>query len=311
MTSTAPEPPRTPRGPAITADRRLLVVHAHPDDESLGTGVTMARYVAEGAHVTLVTCTLGEEGEVLVPDLAHLAADRDDALGPHRAGELADAMGILGVTDQRQLGGPGRYRDSGMAGLPTNDAPGSFWRADLLEAASELVSVIREVRPQVAVTYDDFGAYGHPDHVQAHRVTTYAVALAAAPSFRPDLGAAWEVAKVYWTALSRQDMADGIRALQASDESGRFETMDPDNLQIGVDSSLITTRVEGVEHLPAKLAALRAFPTQIEVDGFFFALSDHVGERAFGVESYRLVHGVAAPGPDGVEDDLFAGLGPA
>ena len=116
--------------------RRLLLVHAHPDDESINNGATMAKYAAEGAHVTLVTCTLGEEGEVIPPDLAHLAPDRDDALGPHRIGELAAAMTELGVTDHRFLGGPGRYRDSGMMGLPQNDRPGGFWRADVDEAAA-------------------------------------------------------------------------------------------------------------------------------------------------------------------------------
>ena len=108
---------------ALDSRRRLLLVHAHPDDETIGNGATMARYVAEGVHVTLVTCTLGEEGEVLVPELAHLAADQDDQLGQHRIGELATAMEALGVNDHRFLGGPGRYRDSGMMGLPTNDRP--------------------------------------------------------------------------------------------------------------------------------------------------------------------------------------------
>ena len=192
-----------------SADRRLLLVHAHPDDESLNNGVTMAKYVAEGAHVTLVTCTLGEMGEILVPELEHLAADRDDALGEHRAGELADAMAQLGVTDHRLLGGPGRFRDSGMkwdenghatAADEIND--NAFWNADLREAADELVAIIREVRPQVLVTYDDFGNYGHPDHVQAHRVAHYGADLAAARSYRPDLGEAWDVAKIYWVAMS-------------------------------------------------------------------------------------------------------------
>ena len=109
----------------------------------------MARYVAEGAHVTLLTCTRGEEGEVLVPELEHLAAARDDELGPHREGELAAAMAVLGVTDHRFLGGAGRWRDSGMMGRRRNDRPDCFWRADLLEAATELVAVVREVRPQV------------------------------------------------------------------------------------------------------------------------------------------------------------------
>jgi len=114
---------------ALDSPRRLLLVHAHPDDETIGNGVTMARYVQEGAHVCLVTCTLGEEGEVLVPELAHLAADREDGLGWHRVGELAAAMEALGVTDHRFLGGAGTYRDSGMMGLPTNDRENAFWRA--------------------------------------------------------------------------------------------------------------------------------------------------------------------------------------
>src|SRR3954447_15075941 len=139
------------------ADRRLVLVHAHPDDETLDSGATMARYVADGVHVTLVTATLGEEGEILVPELAHLAADKEDGLGAHRITELADAMKILGVTDHRFLGGPGRYRDSGMMGAPTNANPLCFWQADLDTAATDLVAVLREVRPQVLVTYDDRG----------------------------------------------------------------------------------------------------------------------------------------------------------
>src|SRR5690606_4858410 len=118
--------------------------HAHPDDESIGNGATMAKYAAEGAHVTLVTCTRGEEGEILVPELEHLAADKTDRLGEHRETELAAAMAELGVTDYRWLGGAGRYRDSGMIGTPANERPECFWRADLVEAADLLVPVIRE-----------------------------------------------------------------------------------------------------------------------------------------------------------------------
>src|SRR3954449_13285606 len=145
--------------------RRLLLVHAHPDDETIGTGATMAKYAAENALVTLVTCTLGEEGEVLVPELEHLAADRDDGLGQHRIGELAAACEALGVSDHRFLGGPGRWRDSGMMGTPANERPDGLSRGDLDEATLELVRVFREVRPQVVVTYDENGAYGHPDHI--------------------------------------------------------------------------------------------------------------------------------------------------
>jgi len=159
-------------------DRRLLLVHAHPDDESIATGATMAKYAAEGALVTLVTCTLGEEGEIIPPSLAHLAAGQEDRLGEYRIGELAAACAVLGVTDHRFLGGPGRWRDSGMMGTPANADPRCFWRADLDEAAHALLDVIGEVRPQVLVTYDANGSYGHPDHIQAHRVAWRAFELA-------------------------------------------------------------------------------------------------------------------------------------
>ncbi len=216
-------------------EQRMLLVHAHPDDESINHGATMAKYVARGTQVTLVTCTLGEEGEVLVPGLEHLASDQEDRLGLHRVVELAEAMKELGVTDHRFLGGQGKYRDSGMvwheqghatAGEEVKD--GTFWRADLLEAATDLVSVIREVRPQVLVTYDQFGNYGHPDHIQAHRVAMYAVQLAAARSYREDLGDAWEVAKIYWAAMSENRMREGLRRLRASGDTTTFEGMDPD-----------------------------------------------------------------------------------
>src|SRR2546430_12786184 len=161
-------------------DQRILFVHAHPDDESIGTGATMAYYAARGAHVTLVTCTLGEEGEIHVPELAQLEAARADQLGGFRLTELRGACAALGVADHRFLGGAGRYRDSGMMGLPTNDHPRAFWRADLDEAAGHLVEIIAEARPQVLVTYDPNGFYRHPDHIQAHRGATRAVELAGA-----------------------------------------------------------------------------------------------------------------------------------
>ena len=269
----------------------------------------MARYVAEGVQVTLVTCTLGEEGEVLLDEFAHLAADREDALGSHRQTELAAAMRELGVTDWRLLGGPGRFRDSGMVGTAGNDNPASFWQADLLDAAAELVGIIREVRPQVVVTYDDFGGYGHPDHIKAHRVTHYAIALAAATSFRPDLGPAWSVRKVYWTAFPRSIVRQGIEALRAQGDEGEFASMDPDDIPFACDDDLVTTAIDGSAFLERKMAALRAHGTQVSVDGGFFALADNVGAEAFGIEYYRLASG--GPTVDGREDDLFAGIDPA
>lgn len=290
-------------------DRRLLLVHAHPDDECIATGATMAKYVAAGVHVTLVTCTLGEEGEVLLPELSHLASDQDDALGQHRREELGAAMAELGVTDWRLLGGPGRFRDSGMVGTPPNERPDCFWRTDLLVAATELVPVIREVRPQVVVTYDDFGGYGHPDHIQAHRVTHYAIALAASATFRSDLGPAWEVQKVYWTAFPRSIVRAGIEALRAQGVEDEFTAMDPDDIPFACDDALVTTEIEAAEFLGSKMAALRAHGTQVSVDGGFFALADNVGSEAFGTEYYRLARGplVVAAGEER-ETDLFAGI---
>ncbi len=298
-------------------DRRLMLVHAHPDDESINNGATMARYVAEGRGVTLVTCTLGEEGEVLVPDLAHLAADQEDGLGSHRVSELAAAMQALGVTDHRFLGGVGHYRDSGMAWDEAGHAKpldtvreDTFWRADLTEASTLLAEVIREVRPQVLVTYDEFGNYGHPDHIQAHRVATYGVALAAVASYRPDLGEPWDVAKVYWTSMSLGRMRREREALKERGIDNPFERFDLDNPpRFMVADDLLSAEIDGSDYADAKVAAMRAHATQIEVDGPFFALSNHIGNQVWGHEYYRLAKGVPGPVDErGWEVDLFAGL---
>ena len=290
--------------------RRLLLVHAHPDDETIGTGASMAKYAAEHALVTLVTCTLGEEGEVVLPELAHLTSDRDDALGQHRIGELAAACEALRVTDHRFLGGPGRWRDSGMMGTPANDRPGCFWQAPVDEAVRELVAVIREVRPQVVVTYDDNGGYGHPDHIQAHRVTVAAFDAAGDPAFAAELGEPWQASKLYWTAVPRSVLQAGIEALKESGDNSFFGVDKAEDLPFGVPDEMITTEVDAREQLDGKLAAMRAHKTQIAVDGPFFALSDMVGHRAWGIEHYILGRGERGPGdgPAGREADLFAGL---
>ena len=166
---------------------RILLVHAHPDDETINNGATMALYAALGAQVTLVTCTRGEEGEVLVPELAHLASSESDQLGPHREIELANAMKALGISDFRFLGDAStRFRDSGMIGTPQNDRPDVFWQADLATTSELLATVIDEIKPHVLITYDEIGGYGHPDNIQAHRV-----AMAAAER------ANWSIPKIY------------------------------------------------------------------------------------------------------------------
>ncbi len=299
-------------------DQRLLLVHAHPDDETINQGATMAKYVAEGRSVTLVTCTLGEEGEVLVPELSHLASDKDDALGHHRVGELTAAMKELGVTDFRFLGGQGTYRDSGMAwhedghAVPADEVRGdTFWRADLLEAATSLVGIIREVRPQVMVTYDDFGGYGHPDHIQAHRVATYAASLAAVPSFKPDLGEPWDIAKIYWGAMSASRLRKGIRMLREAGDTTTFEGMDPDGplWPFMVEDEHLSACIDAQDYLGAKMAAMKAHATQIQPDGPFFAMGEVMGDEAWGLEFFRLAKGELGPvAENGLEPDLFSGL---
>ncbi len=303
-----------------TFAHRLLLVHAHPDDECINQGATMAKYVAEGRGITLVTCTAGERGEVLVPELGHLAWDRDNTLGPHRRGELDDAMAILGVTDYRFLGGFGAHSDSGMAwhedghAVAAEDAPeNAFWHADLTDAANELVAIIREIRPQVLVTYDQFGGYGHPDHIQAHRVAMYASQLAAVTSYRLDLGTPWEIAKIYWGAISESRMRDGLRALREAGDTTAFAGMEPDGPlpHFVVGDEFLTTVVEAGDYAGHKMKALRAHRTQVTDDSAFFALTRNLGDQVMGEEHFRIVKGTPANlDSRGLETDLFAGIDP-
>ena len=290
--------------------RRLLLVHAHPDDETIGTGATMARYAAGGAQVTLVTCTLGEEGEVLVPALAQLAVDHADQLGGWRIHELDSAMTELGVSDHRFLGGAGRFRDSGMLGTPANEKPRAFWQADrdssvFDTAVTALAEIVRETRPQVVVTYDDVGGYGHPDHIMAHRVTTAAVAAAADPAGAVS-GEPWTVAKLYWTAVPRS-----VLAAEIGDPDSPFDHWAAlEDVPFAVADELITTVVHAPEQWQPKARALAAHATQVTVDGRFYALSNNLGQRIVSSEYFRLTAG--EPGgerdADGRETDLFGGL---
>jgi N-acetyl-1-D-myo-inositol-2-amino-2-deoxy-alpha-D-glucopyranoside deacetylase len=282
-------------------ERSLLLVHAHPDDETIGTGATMAKYASEGVNITLVTCTLGEEGEVLVPSLAGIGADKADQLGGWRMHELAEACKALGVTDHRFLGGPGEYRDSGMMDTPANENPRCFWRADLDVAAAQLIEVIREVRPQVVVTYDEFGAYGHPDHIQAHRVTVKAMEQTR------DI-----VSKFYYTAVPRSFIEASIVAMKEQGHEFFGGVESADDVPFAKSDDEITTQIDARDFLDAKVEAMRAHATQIEVDGPFFALSNHIGQKAFGLEHYVLMAGDKGPTDPSTghdwEIDLFAGL---
>ncbi|WP_327593640.1 N-acetyl-1-D-myo-inositol-2-amino-2-deoxy-alpha-D-glucopyranoside deacetylase [Streptomyces chartreusis] len=276
-------------------DRRLLLVHAHPDDESINNGATMARYAAEGVRVTLVTCTLGEHGEVIPPELRHLTGTE---LGEHRLGELTAAMRELGVEDFRLLGGRGRYEDSGMMGIADNDDPASLWQADVDTAARELVEVILEVRPQVLVTYDPDGGYGHPDHIQAHRIAMRAAELA--------VDAGWEIPKVYWNRVPRTAADEAFARLQEDLPGlpfGKAATVA--DVPGVVADDRITTVIDGTAHAAAKAAAMRAHATQIEVAEPYFVLSNELAQPLFTTEYYELVRGEPGSRP---ESDLFAGL---
>ena len=278
---------------------RLLLVHAHPDDETINNGATMAMYAALGASVTLVTCTRGEEGEVLIPELAHLAASATDSLGQHRITELALAMKELGVTDHRFLGADAKlYRDSGMMGTEPNYRPDVFWQADLDEAADLLVQVIDEVKPHVLITYDEFGGYGHPDHIQAHRV-----AMRAAEK------SDWDIPKIYWNVMPVSVIQEGIDAMKGigSDFWGAEKAED---LPFAKADSFVHALVDGNAYVDKKMNAMKAHSTQIAVDGPFFALSNNVGLQVWGNEYYTLVKGEkSAPlNEKGYESDLFAGI---
>ena len=219
-------------------------------------------------------------------------------------------MEALRVTDHRFLGGPGRWRDSGMMGTPPNERPDVFWQADLDEAVRELVAVVRETRPQVVVTYDSKGGYGHPDHVQAHRVTMAAFDAAADPGYAPGLGEPWAASKLYCTAFPKSVLQQGIDRLKEAEQVNFFGADSADDLPFGNPDDEVTTEVDATAHVDAKMAAMRAHKTQISVDGPFFALADGVGLQAMGREYFVLARGDRGPGdgPQGREDDLFAGI---
>lgn len=279
---------------------RLLFVHAHPDDETINNGATIARYAAAGAEVTVLTCTLGEEGEVIGESWAHLAVDHADQLGGYRIGELTAALHRLGLPGPRFLGGAGRWRDSGMVGTPPRRQT-RFADADADEVVGQVADVIAELRPHVVVTYDPNGGYGHPDHIQAHRVTTAAVTAAADR---------WEVPKFYWTVMSPKAFREALAGL-------RDEDLEPDWIRLTEDDSSVfvehpvSTVIQAPEQLGAKIAAMKAHATQLTVGptGRAFALSNNLALPVLDEEHYLLVSGqLGDTEPDGLERDLLAGV---
>lgn len=320
----------------MTTAGGLLLVHAHPDDECFATGGLIARSVAEGRRVDLVVCTGGEEGEVHDPDL-----DPDEArpqMREIRAAELECSVALL------RGGGPGElhlhrlgYRDSGMMESEANGHPESFWQADLDEATGRLVSVIREARPAAMVTYDANGLYGHPDHINAHRVAVAAMQAAADPSRFADAGAAFAVSKFYeiafsrdrWFALMAEMKARGIPLPWDFDETEPAPTAaatatatatapadattdagEPaEEESFGRPEAEITTVVEVGDWAAAKRAAMACHRTQRQDFGWLLDLPDDLARRVLSTESFILTRwperGISS---DLREASLFAGL---
>jgi N-acetyl-1-D-myo-inositol-2-amino-2-deoxy-alpha-D-glucopyranoside deacetylase len=306
----------------------LMTVHAHPDDETIGTGGSMARAVADGHRVVLVTCTRGELGEIVVPDMD--TPDNHRRLGEIRAGELEQAMAHLGVTEWENLG----YRDSGMMGAAGNHDPRAFWQADPDEAIGRLVWLVRRIRPDVMTTYNAFGGYGHPDHIRTHDVAVGAFARAGDPKAYPaqlapehggtgpaeaDGGLApWAPAKLYEQAMSRSLRMAMNEALESMGK--RSFWMPPEDAtaeqlaefnewleKLLVPDEAITTRVDVAPYVDAKWAAIHEHVTQISPESPFMLFGLDGWRRWWSTETYILREARIEASP--AETDLFAGLG--
>lgn len=275
----------------MAASKRLLLVHAHPDDEALATGGTIAKYSAEGAHVCLVTCTNGELGEVAdVPELGPV--DEVKArLGEVRRAELAEACRLLGDVDLRMLG----YHDSGMAGTADNDDPKVFINQDIRSVIAKITSIIDELQPQVVVTYNEFGGYGHPDHIRSYEAATRAVSSAD-----------HKVPRIYHTAFPKSLLRAGREMwtqIRGEDADDLFDEEEVE--RIATDDELIGASIDVSKHIEAKFAALEAHKTQLGTTHWIFAVPDEYRTLAFGTEHYVLA---GEPVPSIVADDLFEGL---
>jgi N-acetyl-1-D-myo-inositol-2-amino-2-deoxy-alpha-D-glucopyranoside deacetylase len=276
----------------VALKHTLLAVHAHPDDETITTGGTLARYSAEGVRTVVVTCTQGELGWVFEPTLV------GQDVGALRERELADACSALGVSRLARLG----YADSGMPGVPENERPGAFFAADVHEAADRLVKVLDEERPLVMLTYDETGGYGHPDHVKAHQVAV--AAFEAAGAARPE--------KLYFVRFPMTWSREFVRELREAgiDAPGSAPAgadAGPDLDEIGVADDLVTTAIDVRPYLPSKLAALACHRSQLPPDHFLRRMPLELAQRLWAYEYFSREVGPIGHSA-GLETDLFAGL---
>jgi N-acetyl-1-D-myo-inositol-2-amino-2-deoxy-alpha-D-glucopyranoside deacetylase len=286
-----------------TSNLTLLLVHAHPDDESISTGGVMARYSAEGAHVVCVTCTGGEHGEIVVPELDTPA--NHARLAELRAEELRRALAHLGKIDSRTLG----YVDSGMMGTPENEAAASFWQADFDEAVGRLMKIVREVQPQVIVGYNDFGGYGHPDHIRSALIAKAAFERCADMASPPQK--LYEVARD-WTRMEEFRKRAAERGADAwwnpdDDEAEDDRRQREEHFgKMQAATGPITTVVDVSDYLAAKRAAMEEHVTQLSPKMTFLALTVEDWRELMPTEDFTLR--VSRVGVRIAEDDLFAGL---
>jgi LmbE family N-acetylglucosaminyl deacetylase len=264
----------------------LMAVHAHPDDEVISTGGTLARYAQEGIRTVVVTCTDGSQGFGPGGVMPGQPGHNLDAVAATRGDELRRSCSALGVSHLELLG----YRDSGMAGWAGNDEPGAFCNVPLDEPAATVADLIRRYQPQVLITYDANGGYGHPDHIQAHRVATAALALAGG------------VPRTYHTARSRRD-ADRLAELRRRLQSDR-PGQPPRAVPRGVPDELISSVIDTRPYLVQKRAALLAHASQL-ADTIWVRTSEQDFAELFGHESYTRLD--SAQGAE-AESDLFVGL---
>ena len=284
---------------------RLMHVHAHPDDESSKGAASTAKYVAEGVVVHVVTCTGGERGSILNPGFEHPGIlDNPELISDIRREEMDRAREILGVK-QDWLG----FVDSGWPeGDPKPPLPeGCFALVPIEEAAEPLVRLIRSFRPHVLTTYDENGGYPHPDHIKCHEISVYAYEAAADPDRYPDAGEAWQVSKLYyhlsWSYARMKAIDDEMK--KHGLENPFAERLDSWERK-PEDEARLTTRVECAGYFGVRDQALLAHATQIDPNGFWFAIPHQVQEEAWPTEDYQLVDAKVETSIP--EDDLFAGL---
>lgn len=287
----------------MTTRLTLMIVHAHPDDEVIGSGGTFAHYARQGVHTVLVTATLGEEGEIVAPDLN--TPEVRARLPEVRREELRQATALLGIAGQEFLG----YRDSGMAGTPANAHPECFHQADMAEATGRLVALVRAHRPDVLISYNAHGGYGHPDHIACHKATLAAFDAAADAAAYPAAGPAWAVRKLYEMNRPRELSR---RMWERMRELGLRTPLDNPNWDIAnftAPDEVITTAIDVGEYTALKRAALAVHRTQIPADSPFLAIPEDLGRQWFGYEYFTLLQSRGPlPARAGHENDLFTGL---